>query len=81
MYICTNAYLYTYVRIYVYEVQTMRIVSELEYFYEKTREACKLLCDKRADVNVLNNKGQSALHLAGRAGHTKHIYVQLDAYI
>eukprot|EP00928_Gymnodinium_smaydae_P040057 TRINITY_DN27231_c0_g1_i1.p1 TRINITY_DN27231_c0_g1~~TRINITY_DN27231_c0_g1_i1.p1 ORF type:complete len:811 (-),score=184.10 TRINITY_DN27231_c0_g1_i1:127-2433(-) len=37
-------------------------------FFAPTREVCKLICDKRADVNVVNHKGQSALHLAARAG-------------
>ena len=29
---------------------------------------CKLLIERKSDVNVLNRRGQSALHMAGRAG-------------
>eukprot|EP00435_Cladocopium_sp_Y103_P055778 s210_g18.t1 len=31
-------------------------------------EICRLLVERRAEVGALNRKGQSALHLAGRAG-------------
>jgi len=37
-------------------------------FFSPSREVCKLLVEKRADLTLLNHKGQSALHLAGRAG-------------
>jgi len=40
-------------------------------FFAPTREVCKMLIDRRADISVLNRKGQSALHLAGRAGLTE----------
>eukprot|EP00439_Symbiodinium_sp_Y106_P038726 s1604_g4.t1 len=32
------------------------------------REICRLLVERKAEVSTLNRKGQSALHLAGRAG-------------
>jgi len=37
-------------------------------FFAPTREVCKLLLEKKADITILNRKGQSALHVAGRAG-------------
>ena len=36
-------------------------------FFAPTREMCKLLMENRADVNRVNAKGQTALHLAGMA--------------
>eukprot|EP00929_Paragymnodinium_shiwhaense_P083287 TRINITY_DN44326_c0_g1_i2.p1 TRINITY_DN44326_c0_g1~~TRINITY_DN44326_c0_g1_i2.p1 ORF type:complete len:932 (+),score=199.58 TRINITY_DN44326_c0_g1_i2:70-2865(+) len=40
-------------------------------FFAPSREVCKLLSEKKADLTLLNHKGQSALHLAGRAGLTE----------
>jgi len=37
-------------------------------FFAPSRDICRLLLDRRADAGLLNRKGQSALHLAGRAG-------------
>eukprot|EP00931_Biecheleriopsis_adriatica_P060734 TRINITY_DN36485_c0_g1_i1.p1 TRINITY_DN36485_c0_g1~~TRINITY_DN36485_c0_g1_i1.p1 ORF type:complete len:706 (+),score=137.45 TRINITY_DN36485_c0_g1_i1:2-2119(+) len=37
-------------------------------FFAPTKDICKLLIERRSDVSVLNRRGQSALHLAGRAG-------------
>lgn len=37
-------------------------------FFSPTCRICKLLIEQYADMNALNYKGQSALHLAGRAG-------------
>lgn len=37
-------------------------------FFAPTRSVCELLYKSYADVNTMNHKGQSALHLAARAG-------------
>ncbi|CAK8988166.1 unnamed protein product [Durusdinium trenchii] len=37
-------------------------------FFAPSKEICRLLVERRAEAGVLNRKGQSALHLAGRAG-------------
>lgn len=37
-------------------------------FFSPTPEVCRWLLEKKADLAILNHKGQSALHLAGRAG-------------
>lgn len=37
-------------------------------FFAPNKEICKLLVDHKAEVGVVNRKGQTALHLAGRAG-------------
>jgi len=48
-------------------------------FFVPSRDVCKFLLDRRADCNLQNRKGQTALHLAGRAG-LKEVFSCISAH-
>lgn len=50
------------------EVDLQDCVGQTPLFFSPTRRICRLLVEQFADVSALNFKGQTALHLAGRAG-------------
>jgi len=50
------------------EVDLQDCVGQTPLFFAPTRRICRLLVEQFADVSALNFKGQTALHLAGRAG-------------
>lgn len=42
--------------------------NQTAFFFTPIRNVCQTLYDANGDTNVINKNGQSALHLAGRAG-------------
>ncbi|CAK0862016.1 unnamed protein product, partial [Prorocentrum cordatum] len=48
-------------------------------FFAPTRQICELLITRRADVNVVNSKKQSPLHLAAYAGLDDAVSCLIDA--
>ncbi|CAK0900046.1 unnamed protein product, partial [Prorocentrum cordatum] len=60
------------------DVQSTDRHGQTPLFFAPDQDICKLLVARRADVAALNHKGQTALHLAGRAG-LKDVYSYLSS--